>query len=243
MKRCLLVCVFFAIQFSAQGDAPWRSLFNGEDLEGWVVVDPPVQIEAREGGVVMRMTPHTSRHSFLRTEERFEDFIFEVQFRRDVGMDSGVLLRAVPAPDDSHSALLGYMVKVDPRQNRRWTGGVFLDYGDGWNWLYSLENDEQARAAELPEGQWNRLRVEAIGDAIKVWLNGTPTAHLRDDRYEDGYIALKIHYLNAGNATKAGLEIAYREARVLTENLDTNSQPMDLPPLDTRADVEITRFR
>ena len=238
----LLSCGFSVIA-SAQPAGAWRSLFNGRDFTGWSLVDPPIDATVQDGAMVIHMTPHTSRHAFIRTNENYRDFIFEVEFRRDQAMDSGVLFRTESAPDTAFSGLLGYMVKLDPQPQRRWTGGVFVDYGNGYNWLHSLADDHRAQAAEKPPGEWNHLRIEAIGEVTKIWLNDVPTVHLRDDRYSHGFIALKVHYMNHGDPAKQSLEIAYRQARIIDQAPARFSRPIDLPPLDSRSDQEITFFR
>ena len=228
---------------SAQPAEAWRSLFNGEDLTGWTLVDPPIDATVEAGAMVIHMTPHTARHAFIRTNETFRNFIFEIEFQRDPAMDSGVLFRSEDAPDSAFSGLFGYMVKLDPQAQRRWTGGIFVDYGNGYNWLHSLAADSRARAAEKPTPDWNRLRIEAIEDIITVWLNGVPTVHLRDDRYTAGYIALKVHFMNTGDPAQQARTLRYRRARIITEKPARLTTPSPLPLVDARDDQEITYFR
>lgn len=227
----------------AQDNAAWEALFNGRDFEGWSLIDPPIKAIVRDDSMILRQTPHTARHAFIRTNQKYDDFIFEIEFRRDRRIDSGVLFRAERAPDTAFSALFGYMVKIDPKPDRRWTGGIFVDFGDSYGWLQTLAGDDRARAAEKPGGEWNRLRIEAIGQAIKVWLNGIPTAHLIDEKYSAGYLALKIHFLNNEGAALKNLELSYRNARIIARDAKKFSTPIDLPVKDTRGPVTITRFR
>ncbi|MEZ4771939.1 MAG: DUF1080 domain-containing protein [Bacteroidia bacterium] len=220
----------------------WEALFDGCDLKGWAVVERPAKVSVTDSSMVLNMTVYTSRHSFVRTNEKYKDFIFEVDFKRDSSIDSGILFRSENTPDTAFSALFGYMVKIDPSPTRRWTGGVFLDYGNGLNWLYPLEGDERAQQAEKAGGTWNHLRIEAIGEDIKVWLNDIPTAHLTDDKYCEGYIAFKIHYL-MHDKEQEKLEIAYRNARIITQNPELYTMPMDLPAKNTKEKLDITYFR
>jgi hypothetical protein len=220
----------------AQPDEAWESLFNGINLEGWTIVDPPVSAVVKDSSILIHMTPHTSRHAFIRTNKQYKDFIFEVDFKRDKAIDSGVLFRGVSTSDSAYTALFGYMVKIDPRAHRLWTGGIFLDYGKEYNWLESLEGNEKGRQAEKGKGEWNRLRIEAIGDEMKVWLNDIPTAYILDDRYKAGYIAFKIHHLKSGDENKTKLAIAYKNARIITQNLEKYARSTSLPKNDTRND-------
>lgn len=240
----LILCTFCvnAIGFSQPDDA-WQAIFNGQDLEGWSIIDPPVNVAVKDSSIVIHMKPHTSRHAFIRTNKKYKDFVFEIDYRRDFDIDSGVMFRCIDALQTAFSALFGYMVKLDSKPNRFWSGGLFVDFGNGWSWLQTLENNEKARQAEKKKGEWNRLRIEAVGDIIKVWLNGIPTAHIKDDRYNEGYIAMKIHYLNSGSQEKEQLELAYKNVRIITENIEEYSEPIELPLKDTRGELNITYFR
>ncbi|MEZ4826079.1 MAG: DUF1080 domain-containing protein [Bacteroidia bacterium] len=221
---------------------PWENLFDACDLSGWAVIERPAKVSVRDSSIVLNMTAFTSRHAFVRTEEKYSDFIFEVEYRRDSAMESGILFRSEDAPDTAFTALLGYMVKIDSSPAQLWTGGVVLDYGNGLNWLHSLEGDDRARHAEKAGGEWNHLRIEAIGEEIKVWVNGIPTAHLADDKFREGYIAFIIHYLKKDETLEL-LEIAYRNPRVITVEPEKYSRPMDLSVRDTKGKLEVTYFR
>jgi hypothetical protein len=227
----------------ADDSAPWRPLFNGQDLTGWTIVDPPAKAEVKEAAMVLRMTPHTARHAFVRTNEKFQDFIYEVEFQRDRRLDSGVMFRAEDAPDSAFSGLFGYMVKLDPKPDRLWTGGLFVDFGNSYGWLQTLEGNDPARRAEKPAGEWNHLRIEAIGEEIKIWLNGVPTVHVRDEKYRAGYFAFKIHFLNNDGAALKELALAYRHMRVITDHPETYATPTTLPLKDTHGELKLTTFR
>jgi len=219
----------------------WQSLFDGKSMNGWVIVDNPVNIQIKESSMVLKMTPYTSRHAFVRTTKKYKNFIFEVEYKRDLNLDSGVLFRSNNAPDNAYSALFGYMVKMDPQQNRLWTGGLFTDFGNGYQWLKTLEDNDSARKAEKSAGEWNTLRIEAQGQIIKVWLNGIPTVNLLDDKYTEGYIAFKIHFLR--NDVTPELSIAFRNPKIITKNLSKYAYPMPLLLTDTRGIVNIKYFR
>lgn len=244
LASSLLLSVFVPVfAGTASSEPAWESLFNGRDFTGWSIIEPPVNAVVKEGDLVIHPTPHTSRHAFIQTNREFQDFIFEIEFRHDRKIDSGVLFRAVPAPATAWSALFGYMVKIDPQPQRLWTGGLFVDFGNSYAWLHTLEGDERARRAEKAAGEWNQLRIEAIGDEIKVWLNGIPTTHILDDRYRAGCFALKVHFLNNDGAALQGLELAYRNARIISVNPQAYARAMDLPVQDTRGSLRLTTFR
>lgn len=226
----------------AQDMNAWTRLFDGKNLDGWRVIGKPARVQVIDSSLVLRMTAHTSRHAFVRSEKKYRNFILELEFKRDTLLDSGVLFRSTNAPDTAFSSLFGYMVKVDPRPARRWTGGLFVDYGNGHQWLQTLESNEAARAAEFHDGHWNHLRIEAIGQHLKVWLNGIPTVNALDNRYARGYIAFKIHYL-AHDKEQEKLSIAFRNIRIISHHVRKYALPISLPLKDTRGWTDITYFR
>ena len=241
IKACFIGC--FMVLSTGLMAQSWQQLFDGKTLNGWAVVDKPANVKIIDSSLVLKMTPYTSRHAFVRTTKKYKNFILEVEFKRDLILDSGVLFRSVDAPDTAFSALFGYMVKIDPQLTRRWTGGIFTDFGNGHQWLKTLEGDENARKAEKKGGEWNTLRIEAQGQNIKVWLNGVPTVNLLDDKYtEGGYIAFKIHFLQR-EIEKSNLAIAFRHPKIITKNLSKYAQNMPLPVTDTRGIVKIQYFR
>ena len=240
--KSIYFLLFNLLIFNSTCAQKWEYLFDGHSLDGWSVLDKPADIKIRDSSMVLHMTPYTSRHSFIQTNKAFKNFIFEVDFKRDLTIDSGILFRSVDAPDTSFSALYGYMVKIDPSLTRKWTGGVFLDFGNSLQWLHSLEGNEAGKQAEKPEREWNKIRIEAIGESLKVWVNGVSTVNLIDDKYRKGYLAFKIHYLMA-EKEKANLEIAYRNPRILTKNIKKYTWVNNLPPKDTRGALNLTYFR
>ena len=168
-------------------------------------------------------------HTFVCTDVKFGDFILEADCKIDGDFNSGILFRAIDMPDVKlpKARLNGYQVKIDPTP-RKWTGGVFEDYGGpSWQSYYNLADDARAREA-FKIGEWNKFRVEAIGKSIKVWVNGVPTANLTHDKYSNGYIALKIHAL--GNKPEPEKVLGhFNNIRIITENSAAYAQPMSLP--------------
>jgi hypothetical protein len=123
--------------------------------------------------------------------------------------------------------LNGYQVKID-NTPRAWTGGVFDDFGDSWRWLHDLADNEAGRAA-FKLGAWAHFRVEAIGETIKVWVNGVPTCHLVDGKYREGRIAFKIHSLgDRPDDTRNAIRL--KNIRIITDHPERFTQPMSLPP-------------
>jgi hypothetical protein len=212
----------------AQPKEDWKTLFNGENFNGWKITGGAGKIRINDGAIILNQTNNTTEHTFLYTKKKYKNFILEMDCKRDAKFYYGILFRAVKAPDTAHAKLYGYQVKVDHDNKRKWTGGIFDDFGNTWNWMYTLENDEVAQNALKPAGEWDHYRIEAIGDTIKVWVNGIPTAHLEDRKYKNGYIALKIHFLKDKKENEK-FSAWIRNIKVCTKNLDGNELIMPLP--------------
>ena len=215
--------------------APWVSLFNGKDLTGWTIKgDPSGKVRVAEGEMICQQAAKTKEHTFVCTEAKYGDFILELEVKIDGAFNSGILFRCLDMPKPAvlpkskilPSAVNGYQVKIDPTP-RKWTGGIFEDYGNRWEWYYSLEKDPRAQAA-FKLGEWNACRIEAIGNDLKVWVNGVPVTHLVHAKYAEGYIALKIHALldNPENPHVLG---HFKNLRIITNQPAAYVQDMDLP--------------
>ncbi len=223
------VFIFFSVDHNlfAQPDKAWQSIFNGNNFKGWTIADTPANVIIRDHSFLIRMTKNTRRHAFIRTKKKYKDFILELDCRRDTLFDSGILLRATTAPDSARVGLFGYVVKIDPSLTRRWTGGIFFDYGNYIEWMHPLADDKRAQQAERV-GEWNHYRIEAIGDHLKVWINNIPVAHLVNKRYREGWIALKIHYLQ-GMPWNENMSAAFKNIRIIFSKPGQYARDMDIP--------------
>jgi len=215
---------------SAQkNEAPWKSIFNGENLAGWNMVGDKGVAYVKDGEIILLRTKDTKEHTFVTTKKKYSDFILEIDFKMDApGFSTGVLIRCVDANsnhDTSKVRLYGYQIKID-NTARNWTGGIFDDFGGTWKWMYDLSNNEPARQAFMTY-DWNTFRIEAIGNNIKVWLNGVPSTNLINDKYSKGYIALKIHSLNNSVKDEAVL-IHFKNIRIISKNAKKYSKKSDL---------------
>lgn len=235
MKILLVAILIFSVFIFSTVDknnkTPWKYIFNGKDFTNWKIVGGAGVTEIKDSAFYCHMKANTKEHTFVTTKEKYGDFILELDVKADSGYNTGILLRCIDKPVDCDTckvSLYGYQVKVDPSPTRRWTGGIFDDFGASWRWLYDLSKDERAKNA-YAIGKWNHFRVEAIGTSIKVWVNDIPTTNLINNKYSSGYIALKIHSLNnnAQEETKIG---RFKNIKIMTSKLRRNFKKMNLPP-------------
>ena len=159
-----------------------------------------------DGAIVGTAVPNTP-NSFLCTEKNYSNFILELQFKVDDGLNSGVQVRSQSLPSYHNGQVHGYQVEIDP-SDRAWSGGIYDEGRRGW--LFDLKNNEPARKA-FKHNDWNEYRIECRGDSIKTWINGVPAADLKDSMTHSGFIALQVHNIGKGDKV---LQVRFRNLRL-----------------------------
>ena len=197
--------------------ADTEPIFDGQTLNGWVQRGGEAKYTV-EDGVIVGTTVVNTPNSFLCTEREYGDFILELELKADDGLNSGVQVRShcfdQETTYDFGTKMLkipagrvhGYQVEVDQQPSRRWSGGIYEEGRRGW--LNSLEKNEAARQA-YKFGEWNKYRIECVGDSLKTWVNGVPAADLVDSVTSSGFIALQVH-----GTDKAGLQVRFRNIKL-----------------------------
>ena len=108
----------------------------------------------------------------------------------------------------------GYQVECDDHDDRPWAGGIYEEAIPGLALSHVLSIISVAKSNK--RGEWNQIRVEAVGNTIRTYINGVNFANLVDDGRKEGFIALQVHGI--GNRTEVeGKEIRWRNIRILTE--------------------------
>lgn len=210
---------FLALSFllfsctSKEPEAPWTSLFNGENLDGWVQKGGKAIYEARDNMVIGTTVPNTE-NSFLCTEKTYGDFILELEVMDDTALNSGVQFRS---NEYQNGRVHGYQVEIDPTIGG-YSGGVYDEARRAW--LQYLNEGEPGRDA-FKVGKWNKYRIEAIGNSLKTWVNGIMCANIIDAADDSGFIALQVHSVDVNRQPWAeGVQVKWRNIFILTENLD-----------------------
>jgi len=158
----------------------FASLFNGEDLTGWIGDANLWKVE--DGVLVGRTMGRLDHNDFLRTEEEYSDFIMycEVLLR---GYNSGVQFRSI-VHEDGHMA--GYQADIG---TNCW-GALYEEKMRGHLVTYRPELIESILRPEA----WNEYQICAVSDYIILILNGVVTAELNDpEGARSGLIGLQLH--------------------------------------------------
>ena len=145
--------------------------------------------EFKDGVVIGKTRPKTA-NSFMCTKKLYSDFELEYEFLVDPMLNSGVQFRSnVKKQKNGSDRVWGYQAEIDP-SSRAWSAGIYEEAGRGW--LNNLKENPAAQKA-FKQNDWNKVRILAIGDSIKTWINGVPAADLKDDKTATGFIALQVH--------------------------------------------------
>ena len=217
-------CIFFCLLISsatfvqAQPKPDGISLFNGKDLKGWKVLNGKAKYEVKNGEIV-GTTVHGEPNSFLVTEEVYGDFILTLEFKIDSGTNSGIQFRSESKPEYQNGRVHGYQMEIDPSA-RAWTGGIYDEARRLW--LYPLEYNPAAKTA-FKQGEWNTVRIECIGNALRTFVNGISSSHVVDDMTPKGFIALQVH--SVSKPEDAGKQVRFKNIKLQTQNL--KSSPPD----------------
>lgn len=227
LRPTLLLITACGSALAADG---WSNLFNGKDLEGWVQRGGTAKYRVEGDSIVGTSTMNTP-NSFLCTGRDYGDFVLEYEFKVDPRLNSGVQIRSRSLSSPSELAwdgktisikanvVHGYQIEIDPepKKDRWWSAGIYDESRRGWLFPGILGGDGKAFTAQgrgiFKQGDWNKVRVEAIGDSIKTSLNGTACASITDSVTPSGFIALQVHGIGK-DTEKDATEVRWRNLRI-----------------------------
>ena len=187
-----------------------------------------------ENGELVGEAVAKSANTFLCTDKAYGDFVLEYDFKVDPRLNSGVQIRSqcLDAPSGYVDAagkpqsipagkVHGYQIEIDTdpsnQGNRQWTAGLYEEGRRGWLVPGLLGGDTKAFTEQgrrlTKVGEWNHVRIEAVGPRIRTWLNGELRVDAMDGDATRGFIGFQVH---AVPEALAGTQNRWREVR-LTE--------------------------
>lgn len=165
----------------------FRPLFNGKNLDEWIVDTPGLW--RVEGGAIIGKSPGLKYNDFLRTKKHYKNFVLKVTFRMtdETGKaNSGVQFRSKPM-EGSHE-VIGYQADMGQQY---------------WGCLYDESRRKKVLVQASPEalsslrkGEWNEYVITAQGNRIKLELNGVKSVEWIENEpgiEQSGFIALQLH--------------------------------------------------
>jgi 3-keto-disaccharide hydrolase len=206
----LAVCVATAFGSTSPGASQSRpqSLFNGKDLTGWHVDVPAADSNAQLGspfvvrnGVLVSLG---EPRGHLLTDSSYRDYRLEVEYRFPAAPgNAGVLVHA-----STPRALYGMFPRSIEVQMQHGNAGDFwcivedihvpdMERRRGPPAQWGTTEGKARRinnltdSSEKPVGEWNTMVIEAVGRAIRVWVNGDLVNDGSDATADRGRIALQ----------------------------------------------------
>jgi len=229
MKRFVLsVFLVFLISFSVFSQN-WTNLFDGTTLTGWKQLAGKATYQVFRG-TIMGVSVPNSPNSFLCTETEYGDFVLEMEVLMDDTLgNSGVQFRSHfdKSANAGAGKVYGYQYEIDPT-SRRWTGGIY-DEGRR-DWLYPMTLNPKAQSY-FKQKEFNKIRIECVGNETRTWINGVPAAYLVDMTDFHGFIALQVHA--APKPELAGQRVYFRNIRIKPISKFVNDFPKGIYVMNT----------
>src|SRR5271154_276205 len=248
----LALATLNATQLFAAG---WVNLFNGKNLDGWTQKTGRATYSVENGCIVGTIhVPGGGTNSFLCTTKDYDNFILEMDFKADPRVNTGLQIRSQFA-DKPVSLVLdgktinigagyvyGYQVEIDTDfKGKTWTGGIYderrrrgyIDPDDGVKGPHGLAFTKLNKTITDTNG-WNHLRVEAVGDSMKTYLNGVLRADIHDSLTPKGFFGLQVH--NSNEQSAEGAQIRFKNIRLQRVS---PKPPVVEPPPNTLTEKEI----
>ncbi|MEM9158976.1 MAG: DUF1080 domain-containing protein [Verrucomicrobiota bacterium] len=170
------------------------SLYNGENLDGWIPLGGHCAFEAKGNTIVGTCVPGSPSTYLSTTKDDYADFIFTAELKWEVDGNTGFMFRGQQKPGGKGGVtVFGPQAEMEHEAKQRgWSGGIYGQSAGGWAYPLWLGAHKKARKA-IDYSDWNRLTVEAKGNVVKTWINGIPAAHWINDEYKKGFFSLQVH--------------------------------------------------
>jgi hypothetical protein len=195
MKNTLyVIIILFVLNVSAQK----KSLFNGENLEGWTIYGTE-KWYVEDGLLVCESGPDKG-YGYLGTMDNYKNYVLELEFKQEADGNIGVFIRSTV----DGTTVNGWQVEIAPPGKH--TGGVYESYGRNW-----LIQPDPNKDAILKMGDWNTMKIKVDGNQLTSWLNGTEMVTLNDDIIGagEGAVLLQIH-------DGGGIKVKWRNIQIET---------------------------
>ena len=190
----------------------WVTLFDGKSLEGWKPSRDNTQFAMSEGVIVGTSSSQTQ---FLHTVESYGDFDLELEVKlHDTDLNSGIQIRTqLTRTNDAgkvRPSIHGPQVDIGKSPGR---SGHIFNQGNG-AWITPKKDWKSHK--HMINGQWNKVRIRAVGPRIQTWINGEQVADVADENayanYPAGVIALQVHGVK--KSPEKARHVSFRSIRI-----------------------------
>ena len=149
----------------AEREAGWELLFDGHTTDGWRGYMMDVMPDGWQvlDGALTRVGPGRD----IITMEQFENFDLTLEWKVELGGNSGILFRAAEGPERIYMGAPEMQILDD------------ANHADGRSPLTSVGSNyalhPAPRGLARPVGEWNTVRILVNGNHVEHWLNGVRT--------------------------------------------------------------------
>lgn len=174
-----IAALFIFMNFTNNENEPkLKKIFNGKNLDGWLVPEGNIWWKAEKGILSARSGPE-QKGSILWTNKEYKDFIIQTDFKFGEGtVDSGIFIRT-----ENEQIQIGESGSL----KRDMTCSPYIP-GKG----YPVEAANIQKLLKMTD--WNTIKVMAVGKVYTMWLNGEKVLTFESESaIEKGPVGLQLH--------------------------------------------------
>ena len=157
------VGLFLIVTALGAEDGGFSPLFNGHNLDGWMVLDRKGPGFLVERGLLVCPADGGQR---LFTEKEYTNFVFRFEFKLEPDSNNGIAIRA---PRDGHTSTQGIEIQILDQTGPKYKP-MKLRPEQYHGAVYDVIPARQGFLK--PPGTWNSQEITADGRRITIRLNG-----------------------------------------------------------------------
>ena len=182
----ITTAVFVFLTGCTPSDSGVTSLFNGKDLDGWVIENGG-QFSVEDG--LLKINKGVG---WLRSEDTFADFRLIMEFRfLEAEANSGIFVRTGSTSHDDENGWPnnGYQIQCRDILTTETPLAYMIPYGAP---PFEHESDIEAlKSAYKPTGEWHTYDIICQGETLEVKLNGTTITTATSIKNLEGHIGIQ----------------------------------------------------
>jgi hypothetical protein len=194
------------------GEGYRKSLFNGQNLDGWIVSG--CQVEVKDGVILTK-----AGNGLVRTDSQYDDFVLELKWKalKTKKWDAGIYFR------------FGEVPKGRPWPNR-YQANLLEGKEGNVNQLAGAKSEGLIR-----EGEWNSLQLTVIGKTAALRMNGKDAWKAAGLESTVGFIGLQVEVPGGGQFQFKDIYVTELKHRAIFNGKDLTGwegggQPEATPP-------------
>ncbi len=226
--------LLLALRISLLAQEPFRDLFNGKDLTGWINVNTGKDTWKVKDGMII-CTGHPI--GVMRSVRQYENFVLHIEWEHiEPGGNSGVFVWSDARPQEKSRLPNGVevqMLELDwvnlhPRNGEpapiAYVHGELFGVGGVQT---TPDNPRGPRSKSIenrckPRGEWNTYDVVCVDGVIKLSVNGKFVNGISRTSQKKGYLCLESE----------GAEIHFRNIRIMELPPGVTAPDQAAPPLE-----------